>query len=52
MNSRHLDPKSCTLDHILARADGGGGNIENLVAACKVCNEKRGLEREMRQMSA
>jgi len=33
------------VDHILARAFGGGDEDSNLVAACKACNErKRGTE--------
>lgn len=48
MNRRHLDPLSATLDHKVRKADGGGGNIENLVAACKKCNEERGKEDQKR----
>lgn len=51
-SSKHLNPLSCTLDHYLAHADGGGGNIENLVAACKECNERRGRERERAKLLA
>ncbi len=52
MNRRHPDPLCATLDHFRARANGGGGNIENLVAACKECNEKRGREREQAKLPA
>ena len=44
MNRRHLDPLSATLDHYTPRVLGGGGTIDNLVAACKRCNERRGRE--------
>lgn len=42
MSNKQGDPKQVTLDHVRRRADGGGGNIENLVAACRECNEARG----------
>jgi 5-methylcytosine-specific restriction endonuclease McrA len=34
---RHL-----TVDHIVPRAKGGGNTWENLVAACKRCNNHKG----------
>lgn len=42
MNRIEHHPKSATLDHLVRRADGGGGNAENLVVACRECNGKRG----------
>lgn len=47
MNHRHLDPLSATLDHVIPRADGGMGILENLVVACKECNERRGRESDI-----
>jgi 5-methylcytosine-specific restriction endonuclease McrA len=47
MNRRHLDPLSATLDHYTPRSRGGGGSIDNLVAACKDCNEARGRGDEL-----
>ena len=52
MNSTFLDPRSVTLDHVIPRADGGGGSTLNLVAACKECNERRGRERQAKQQVA
>jgi 5-methylcytosine-specific restriction endonuclease McrA len=31
-----------TVDHLLARARGGGDDPANLVAACQTCNLRRG----------
>ncbi|MCZ4073563.1 HNH endonuclease [Agrobacterium sp. LMR679] len=31
-----------TLEHLQRRADGGGGNRDNLAVACKGCNSARG----------
>lgn len=31
-----------TLDHVLPRSRGGGGSWENLVAACRPCNNRKG----------
>ena len=44
MNSRPLDKREATLDHMTPRSRGGGGDILNLVAACRECNEKRGKD--------
>lgn len=30
-----------TLDHLVPKAKGGGLNDENLVVACKICNQRR-----------
>lgn len=46
MNRRHLDPLCATLDHYTPRWQNGSGAIDNLVAACKECNERRGREGE------
>jgi 5-methylcytosine-specific restriction endonuclease McrA len=34
-------PQRATLDHVVALADGGTNRNENLVAACRACNERR-----------
>ena len=31
----------CTAEHLTARSDGGTGASENLVAACRFCNQTR-----------
>lgn len=36
------DPKSATLDHVTPRSMGGAGSMDNLVAACRKCNNGRG----------
>ena len=41
-NGGPSDPRSATLDHVVPKSKGGGGNIENLVAACQECNRRRG----------
>jgi 5-methylcytosine-specific restriction endonuclease McrA len=33
--------RSLTIDHVLARANGGKTSWENTVAACKPCNQKK-----------
>ena len=38
----HPTPRNAaTLEHLIRRADGGGWEEENIVVACKVCNEFR-----------
>lgn len=36
----------CTAEHLKARCDGGQNSQENIVAACKFCNEKRHLAKK------
>ncbi len=31
----------CTAEHLQARKDGGGNSKSNIVAACKICNQRR-----------
>ena len=31
----------CTGEHLLARQDGGNGSQQNIVAACRFCNQNR-----------
>ena len=33
-----------TVDHVLPRSKGGKNTWENLVAACKPCNQKKGAK--------
>lgn len=35
------DPADITLDHLLAKADGGSNNESNLVTSCRACNCRR-----------
>jgi len=35
-------PQKATADHIIPVAEGGTDDIENLIPACLLCNEKRG----------
>ena len=35
------DPLVCTGDHLVLRAHGGGTTVENIVAACRGCNNSR-----------
>lgn len=35
-------PRSCTVDHVKPRKEGGKSTWENLVTACKPCNNKKG----------
>ena len=39
---RQMSKKSMTRDHLLAKADGGGSTLENLLPACKQCNQRKG----------
>lgn len=38
----HKSAKDLTLDHILPRAQGGSTTPQNLVSACKKCNQRKG----------
>ncbi|MBN9334231.1 HNH endonuclease signature motif containing protein [Devosia sp.] len=35
------DPARCTAEHLRARCDGGKDVLENIVAACWLCNNRR-----------
>ena len=54
MNNRQYDRREITLDHIVPKSKGGLAVRENLVAACRECNERRGnmdatdFEKEMK----
>ena len=34
-------PDQCTAEHLVARCDGGLDTCENIVAACRYCNQHR-----------
>ena len=38
---KHVAPKELTMDHIVPVARGGRSTKGNLVAACKICNNKK-----------
>jgi len=40
-NRHQTSPFLCTGDHILERSKGGKTTRENIVAACKLCNDTR-----------
>jgi 5-methylcytosine-specific restriction endonuclease McrA len=37
-----LTVRSFTVDHVLARVNGGTDDLENLVVACRSCNSSKG----------
>jgi 5-methylcytosine-specific restriction endonuclease McrA len=37
-----LTVRSFTVDHVLARANGGTDDLKNLVVACRPCNSSKG----------
>lgn len=39
----------CTAEHLLARKDGGRNVRANVVAACKLCNQRRHARRRSQQ---
>jgi hypothetical protein len=39
---RYPDPKELTRDHLMPRSRGGGNSWENVVAACRRCNQHKG----------
>tara|TARA_B100000212_G_C27354201_1_gene525066 strand:- start:757 stop:1290 length:534 start_codon:yes stop_codon:yes gene_type:complete len=40
--SKQLSSEKLTLDHIIPKSKGGKNTWDNLVAACKKCNQKKG----------
>ncbi len=36
------DPQRATVDHVVPVSKGGGHHFENLVIACRACNEAKG----------
>lgn len=45
-------PTDATLDHVIARADGGSKKVTNLVAACAKCNNERPSKASERHAAA
>ena len=45
-----LTLEESTVDHLVAQADGGKDNVENLVWSCEQCNGKRGRQRWLDNM--
>lgn len=45
-----FDPSDLTIDHVVPRAMGGKTQWENVVAACKDCNEQKADKMEMRPL--
>jgi len=39
---KYRDHKSMTIDHVIPKSRGGKNTWENLVVACKKCNQKKG----------
>jgi len=35
------NPRTCTADHLIRKADGGKSVASNIVAACSECNSRR-----------
>ena len=40
--THHFQPRNLTIDHIVPRAKGGGGDISNLQLLCHACNQLKG----------
>lgn len=45
-----LTLEELTVDHLVAYADGGKDNVENLVWSCEPCNRERGRQRWLDNM--
>lgn len=41
LNADHNHPKSCSIEHLQRRSEGGNNSLDNLVLAHKVCNNER-----------
>ena len=39
-----LGDRDISVDHILAKANGGQDIEQNLITACRVCNSKKGMK--------
>lgn len=44
------DDATLTFDHVVPRSKGGATNWENIVAACDVCNLRKGARQDMQPM--
>lgn len=40
-------PTQMTIEHKIARMDGGSDDLSNLAAACLHCNQHRGMQKNM-----
>lgn len=40
--SVYVSPRAATLDHVLARSEGGDNSMRNLVTSCRSCNMLKG----------
>ena len=40
--TKHFKSEELTLDHVIPKSRGGSNSWENLVTACKKCNQKKG----------
>ena len=43
--------RATTVDHVIARANGGGDHPSNLVAACQPCNRSKGAKPDPRKLN-
>lgn len=41
---------AATIEHLVAKADGGTNRQDNLAAACRHCNQHRGRQKQMTRL--
>src|SRR5688572_17231577 len=46
LTRRQVPGRACTAEHLIARRDGGPDTCENIVAACRECNQTRHRRKE------
>tara|TARA_B100000745_G_scaffold220524_1_gene146965 strand:- start:10 stop:711 length:702 start_codon:yes stop_codon:yes gene_type:complete len=49
--AKEFAPSNLTFDHVIPRAEGGGTDWENIVAACESCNRAKGRKTNWRSPS-